>query len=63
MPQFQIRRHPHGGTWQLFDPRQKYGMSVAWQEHNTVQALIDFLEIWFLKNADKTKFQIEVFSN
>jgi len=60
MPQFQIRSHPHGGTFQLFRMNAPQGSIF---EGNTAQQCLDYLEMYLLRNSYRTKCWLEVLSN
>lgn len=52
MPQFQIRRHPHGGTWQVFLLNQfGHQAAMTWFEGNFVQECIDMIDAYILVNC------------
>lgn len=64
MPQFQIRRHPHGGTWQTF--YLNCGPTTFY-EGNTVQECIDHIVFYLIENTwvifdgmRHTSFRLEV---
>lgn len=62
MPQFQIKRHPHGGTFQTFYLNS--GLPTKnWNEANTVQECIDYIIDYADRNIYNwgTRFWLEVF--
>jgi len=59
MPQFQIRRHPHGGTWQVFylnevKPRK------SWYEANSVQECLVRIMEYINVNSFRNRCLLEV---
>jgi len=63
MPQFQIRKHPHGGTWQIFFLNVIGVPAKSWYEGNSVQDCIDWIYSYMSKNvlAPRLKWFLEVF--
>ena len=64
MPQFQIRRHPHGGTFQIFFVNLRTP-TRAWFEGNSIQECLDFIIEYLDLNTHKMNylFHLEVFSD
>jgi len=62
MPQFQIRRHPHGFSWELFHLSSgKWHKTYA--EANSVQELMDSIVDYLAKNSFRMKAFVEVLSD
>lgn len=61
MPQFQIRRHPHGGTFQLFHLSDGGGhWAKVWKEENSVQDCLEHCIMYVKTNSFRSKFFLEV---
>lgn len=56
MSQFQIKPHPHGGTWQCFQLQPGIGTFNPPREYNSVQFALDAI----LKHLPVCKFFLEV---
>lgn len=56
MPQFQIKRHPHGGTWQCHQLQPGIGIFNPPKEYNSVNEALTAI-MWSLKIF---RFQVEV---
>lgn len=66
MPQFQIRRHPHSGTWIVIFLNNGKPTQV-WNEGNSVQDCIDEIVVYIQENTwiiingiQSCKFHLEV---
>lgn len=58
-PQFQIRLHPHGFTWQCHQLQPGIGSFNPPREYNSVQSAIDAI----LKHLPISRFFLEVLPN
>lgn len=60
MPQFQIRRHPHGHTVQLFKLSPGEGRFISPKEYNSVQEAMDAIEHHIGFFGKQERFWLEV---
>ena len=58
-PQFQIRPHPHGGTFQIYHLNNG-NPTRPWREENSVQACMVHIELYMLMNSHRSAFYLEV---